>query len=396
MGAVIACLVGWFLFFMLSVPSPPVKEVLTSRYRGDLYTARQLCDDWLKKAERIKLKSHSLQLRIAATQEMLADCTLYGRDSDNWQYEFHVEKAEELYDRAMKVTNSDVKKSILNSKLAILQMINGSPLKGLRTLEEGTTPTDLKSTLFFEVAQGIGNRYIGETFSDKTSSEWHQLLCRALDVLHLNSRSFIPKSVFPSNDPWEQEHFELQLLCIHQLLSVDHESRLPEFVQRDVAASMDLFLLGTIVERSDLHPYLRKDFARVIQYYQDNLPKQVKYIHYMRGDSLLGGSARLIFYFTNREGFAIFLSGNMSQCSKFELGWTRKDLLDKQTHLADEGLDEQLLALLQAEWDAGRRVTLSWCDDMYFPPGEGLSHEHWPFESQLKWEDFNHSKSNTK
>ena len=365
----------------------PVQEILEARYGGDLRTAQRLCHEWINEAEKKTLMA-DLQSQIAVAKELLADCTLYGRDSNDRGYEFYVEEAEELYLQAMALTNCTEKRSILNSKRAILQMIGGNPSAGLSALEKSAEPIvgevagdSRKSPLFFDVAKGIGNFYRTEKHLQRLES-----LRQILNMLRLGSSTI---TAMP-DDHRERELFDLQMLCIRLLLKSGLESDDWEAVQRDVAEYLSPILLGTAAVRRELRPYLRKDFELVIQCYPDNLLKQAEYIYRMRmDDTLHAGSARLIFYFTNRDGFAIFLPGDLREGTKFTLPWTRRELRDKIANRSPLELDEQLVALVQAEWEAGHRVSLSWNDEICFPHrNEGLSYADWPFDSQLELRRF--------
>ena len=404
-GTIIAivCSFGLILFWIVPhsrngqvlPPPPPVpppvlvethslqQAVLAARYSGDLRTAERLCREWI---EEVDNKPETPQWQIVVTKELLADCTLYGRDAHDRGYEFYVEDAVEFYLQAETLTDSTEKRSILNSKRAILQMISGDPSAGLRTLEEGTEPivgkandNSGKSSLFFEVAMGV--RYSAETHAQRQESLRRVLM----NKLHLDN----PSIVSLPDDPWERERLDLQLLCIRQLLKLGLEAGDSSAVQQDAAEHLAPILLGTMASRRDLRPYLRKDFELAIRCYPNNLLKQVEYIYRMRmDDTLHAGAARLIFYFTSQEGFAIFLPGDLNGGEKFPL-WTRGELRNKIANRSPLELDEQLVTLVQTEWDTDRRVSLSWSDEICFPRrSEGFSYADWSFDSQLELRHF--------
>jgi hypothetical protein len=202
-------------------------------------------------------------------------------------------------------------------------------------------------------------------------------------------------AVFSSTVPGEQERFDLQLLCIRQLLEAGLESGgESEAVQRDAATYLDPILLGTMSGWREGRPYLRKDFELAIRCYHDDLLKQAEYIYCLRMDETpREGLAQLIFYFTHRGGFALFLPGDLSGGTKFDLSWTRDELRSVRGNRLPNDvqflLDERLVSLIGAEWAAGRRVTLSWNDEVCFPfKSEGLSSADWHFEPQLELKRF--------
>ena len=413
--AVVVCSLGLILLFKPNTPLPPTapplpapppndngvvpapvisaavsaieSEILSYRYRGDIRTARRLCREWLDEVLGTAPDTPEQREQTAIMKELLADCTLYGNDPNIRGYEFYVEEAGELYFQAITLTECPERKNILNSKRAVLQMISGNPSAGLRTLEVGTDRTVLetdnesgkefgKSFLFYEAARGIGFFYCAETHAERQAS-----LRRVLDMFRLNPRPV-------TDNLRELERFDLQLLCIRQLLETALAAG-DETVRRDAATYLDPILLGAMAGHRDWRPYLRKDFDLAIRCFSDNLLKQVQYIYALRmDDTPREGLAQLLFYFTERDGFAIFLPGGLSDAKKFELDWTREDIrlnrVNRQQGGTDFLLDEQLTALVQAEWDAGRRVALSWNDELCFSNrNEGLSYADWTFEPQL-------------
>ena len=376
----------------ISVAVKPIgPEVLAARYRGDLRTARRLCREWLDEMENIIPQPPE----VAITEELLADCTLYGNAPNARGYEFYVEEADELYHHARTLSDSTDKRSILNSKRAILQMIAGRPLNGLKTLENGIEKISAeevekegelaKKRLFFETARGIGGFYCGESHSERQAS-----LRQVLDTFRLNSRS----GANSLSDPWGQERFDLQLLCIRQLLKAELEAGELETARQDAATYLDPILLGAIADRRDLRPYLQKDYELAVRCYDNDPLKQAEYIYCQRmDDTYREGTSQLLFYFASQGGFAIFLPSNLSEVTKFGLNWTREDLRDNRVNSPQNRqkflLDERLLALIQSEWDAGRQISLSWRDEMCFPhKNEGISFADWPFAPQLKLQSF--------
>ena len=367
---------------------PPVRTILESRYGGDLRTTQRLCREWIDEAEKINPQSLSLQSQIAVAKELLADSTLYGRDAHYRGYEFFVDEAVEFYLQAGMGTDNADKRSTLNSKRAILQMIGGNSSAGRRTLEEGSEPVvreadddSGKCFLFFEAAKGISNFYHAETHAERQES-----LRQVLRTIRRNN----PSIVTLPDDLREREVFDLQLLCIRLLLEAGLSAHHFEEAQQDVSEYLGPILLGTKATKRDLRPYLRREFELAIRCYRDNLQKQVDYIYAMRVDNpWIQGTALLTFYFTNQGSFAIFMPpGNLSEGTKIDLPWTREELRNKIANRAPLELDERLVELVQAEWDAERNVSLSWDDGVSYLSGEGLSYANWSFDSQLELRRF--------
>ena len=407
-GAVIVCLLGVTPFVVPPFfkkkypPDPPhngrVEQpiieksidqlVLEHRLSGDVRGARRLCREWLGD---LKNSTESpLQPQKSHVLELFADCTLYS-DPHAYGYEHFVDEAEELYLQAMTLVDNAETKSILNSKRAILQMITGDSTKGLQTLASNIAPdvsesdgTPNKSFRFFETARGIGEFYRAGTLQERQKS-----LRRVLSMFTLNEGRPL---VFPDPDHWDADCLDLRLLCIRLLLESGLASDDRTSTQQDMAYLGQIFR-GMVAQRRELRPHLQKDFELAIRCYEDNLQKQAEYIRRQRMEyTSLDGRAQLLFYFTYQGSFAIFLPGDLIGGTKFDLPWTREELRVhralQQQSATDFLLDEQLIALVHAEWEAGRKVALSWNDEVCFPPNEGLSYADWPFDSQLKLQSF--------
>ena len=141
--------------------------------------------------------------------------------------------------------------------------------------------------------------------------------------------------------------------------------------------------------RPDIRPYLRRYYELAIRACNKN--DLVQIAHYLiesRMDerkSSLGSKATLVlFSFTSKDNFAIFLPQDGRPGKRITLDITRdqiKEAKGKSLHLSDE-----LVSLIKEEMAAGRPVEVFW-DDTASRPGEypdALSDRDWPFDSQLE------------
>jgi len=92
----------------------------------------------------------------------------------------------------------------------------------------------------------------------------------------------------------------------------------------------------------------------------------------------------VLFSFTPKENFALFMPQDGRPGKRFALEITReqvKNAQNKPVHLNDD-----LVALIKAEKAAGRAVEIFWSDAASRPEGdpEAISDGEWPFNSQLE------------
>jgi hypothetical protein len=178
---------------------------------------------------------------------------------------------------------------------------------------------------------------------------------------------------------------ELRLFAAELLLSRDLQ-REPQRAPRD-QIYLDT-LLSVFEGRRDIRPYLRRYYELAIRSCNKNSLVQIA--HYLidsrmddRMNRLDSKATLVLFNFTPKEDFAVFLPRDGRPGKRFTLAVTRdqiKGAKGKPLHLNDE-----LVALIKAEQHAGRPIELFWDDTASRPVGdpEALSDRDWPFDSQL-------------
>lgn len=362
--------------------------VLTSRYHGDVRTARRLSRELLDQPP-----SDMPQSVRRNAEELLADCTLFSAVASSRAYEFYIEEADELYRSALVGCEDREQRQVLRSKLAMLRMMSGEPLLGLRILETGKEDFSgvehwqdshsgklSRGVLFFETAKGLGGYLSHETHVSRQDS-----LRRVLDAFRLNLHAIKQEN--------ELERLDLQLLCIRQLLQSSLDRPDLETAKQDCATYLAPILLGWLAERRDLRPYLRQNYNLAIRSNDADVLKQAEYIYSERMESTRReGVAQLLFYFDQEGGFAIFLAHDFSERKRFPLPWTHEDIRRVRvspTRQIEGTLDTELVHLVQAEWESGRHVALSWADTLSFCRiAESIDLADWPFEDMLPLHQF--------
>ena len=178
---------------------------------------------------------------------------------------------------------------------------------------------------------------------------------------------------------------ELQLFAAELLLASDLESE-PKLAARDLKY-LDA-LLAVFKGRRDIRPFLRRYYELAIR--ACNKSDLVQIAHYLiesrmdeRKGTLDSKATLVLFSFTPKDNFAIFLPQDGRAGKRIALDITRdqiKKAKGKSLHLNDD-----LVASIKAEIEAGRRVEVFW-DDTASRPSEdpdALSDRDWPFDSQL-------------
>ena len=152
-------------------------------------------------------------------------------------------------------------------------------------------------------------------------------------------------------------------------------------------------LLALFKGRPDVRPYLRRYYELAIRACNKN--DLVQIAHYLiesrmdeRKGTLDSKATLVLFSFTSRENFAIFLPQDGRAGKRIALDITRDQIREakgKSLHLNDE-----LVALIKEEMAAGRQVEVFWDDtasrpseyaELRFPTGTGPSIPSWHLPS---------------
>jgi hypothetical protein len=208
-------------------------------------------------------------------------------------------------------------------------------------------------------------------------AEGRKLLHAFLDQFKLNPAY---------RDSSRRETMELQLFAAELLLTWDLESE-PKLAARDLKY-LDA-LLTVFKGRRDMRPYLRRYYELAIR--ACNKTDLVQIAHYLidsrmeeRNGTLDSQATLVLFSFTSKDDFAIFLPQDGRPGKRIELDITRDQV--KDTKRKPLRLNDELVALVKGEMNAGRRLELFW-DDTGSRPSEdpdALSDRDWPFDSQLE------------
>jgi hypothetical protein len=178
---------------------------------------------------------------------------------------------------------------------------------------------------------------------------------------------------------------ELQLFAVELLLAWDLESD-PKSAARDLKY-LDA-LLAVFKGRRDMRPYLRRYYELAMRACNKN--DLVQIAHYViesrmdeRKGTLDSKATLVLFSFAAKDNFAIFLPQDGRAGKRIALDITRDQI--KEAKGRSLRLNDELVALIKAEMDAGRPLELYW-DDTASRPSEdpdALSDRDWPFDSQL-------------
>ena len=361
---------------------------MASRYRGNLDSARRIYKTVveevkvaLEEAERQhalvgqQSKIRALQERLSNSLERWADCELYsGAASDG---KVNLLQAAESYDQARKVAPEWSDAVVMGYKLAIVLALNGknqSAREILATLDADKRQVQgmsaERATLVRQVAYAV------LAIKGPTPAEGRKALHAFLDQFRLNPAY---------RDSSRRETMELQLFAAELLLTSDLESE-PKLAARDTKY-LDA-LLAVFKGRRDIRPYLRRYYELAIRSCNKN--ELVQIAHYLidsrmdeRKRTLDSQATLVLFSFTSKDNFALFLPQDGRPGKRIALDITRdqiKEAKGKLLHLNDE-----LVTLIKAEKEAGRRIEIFW-DDTASRPSEdtdALSERDWPFDSQL-------------
>jgi serine/threonine protein kinase len=361
---------------------------MAARYRGNLDSARRVYKgvvddvrmalDDARQHGTVAQRSyvHDLHERLSNSLERWADCELYsGAASDG---RVNLPLAAENYGAAFKSADVWSDAVVMGCKQAIVLALNGKE----KTAREIVRVLDADQRQMLETSKErviLVRQVLDAVFAvaGPTPAEGRKLLRAFLDQFKLNPAY---------RDARRRETMELQLFAAELLLGSDLENDAR-------MATRDLKYLDTLLYvfngRRDMRPYLRRYYELAIRACNKNDLVQVA--HYLldsrmdqRTGTLDAKATRVLFSFTPRDNFALFLPADERARKRIELNITRdqiKEAKGKPLHL-----DDELVTMIKAEMQAGRRVEIYW-DDTASRPSEdpnALSDRDWPFDSQVE------------
>ncbi len=359
---------------------------MAARYRGNLDAARRTYKSVVDeiKTALAEAQEHgagqptdirSLHQRLGNSLERWADCELYsGAASDG---KVNLPQAAENYDQAGKFTPEWSDAVVLGYKRAMVLALNGKSQDAREIVD--ALNADKRQVLETSKERAMLVKQAAEAvlaLKSPNPADGRKLLHNFLDQFKLNPAY---------RDSTRRETMELQLFAAELLLTWDLQSD-AKSAARDLKY-LDA-LLAVFKGRRDIRPYLRRYYELAIRACNKN--ELVQIAHYLiesrmdeRKGTLDSKATLVLFSFTSKDNFAIFLPQDGRAGKRIELGITRdqiKDAKGKPLHLSDD-----LVAWIKAERDAGRRVEVFW-DDTASRPSEdpdALSERDWPFDSQL-------------
>jgi serine/threonine protein kinase len=364
-------------------------SALANRYRGNLETARRAFKSIVEEVKaayenvprgRAGEERHTypsaLRERLSNSRERLADCELFSGAASNGRV--NLATAAENYEAA-RTTADDWSDSVaMAAKQSIVLALNGQ-ISAARAVLQGLD-ADKRPVLGRSVERAALARQLAHAviaLEGTAPAEGRKLLHAFLDQFKLNSAF---------RDSTRRETLELRLFAAELLLAWDleHEPAMAGHDQKYLDA-----LLSVFQGRRDIRPYLRRyyelamracsktDLVQIAHYLIDSRMEERK------GDPE-SRPTLLLFSFTPKDNFALFLPQDGQPGKRFELEITRdqvKEAKGKPLHLNDE-----LVALVKAQRQAGQPVEIYWDDTASRPEGDpdALSDRDWPFDSQLK------------
>jgi hypothetical protein len=209
------------------------------------------------------------------------------------------------------------------------------------------------------------------------SAEGRKLLRAFLDQFRLNPAY---------RDSSRRETLELRLFAAELLLASDLDGE-PR------SAARDRQYLDTLLEvfkgRRDMRPYLRRYYELAVRACnKSDLVQIAQYLIESRMDERQGTldskATLVLFSFTAKDNFAVFLPRDGRTGKRFDINITRdqiKGAKGKPLHLNDE-----LVSLMKVETMVGRPLELFWDDTATRPEvdPDALSDRDWPFDSQFE------------
>ena len=366
-----------------------------ARYRGNLDSARRSFKSLVEEIQAAvddasRRRGPALQVddlpllreQLAAAREAWADCELYGGAASGGRV--NLSQAADCYEQARKLAAdpADARRPLRSDaqgcKLALVRALAGKQSVAAEIVAQSRADQrqplgagQQRATLALQLAEAV----LAQT--GPTPADGRKLLRAFLDQFKLNPVSC---------DPHRREIVEMRLFAAELLLTSDIDDD-PKIARKD-RKYLDA-LLAVFQGRRDMRPYLRRyyelavracgktDLVQIAQYVLDSRMVQ-------REAAPAARPTLVLFSFTTKENFAVFLPQDGQQGKRFELDVTRdqiKSSKGKPLHLNDN-----LVALIKSEIAAGRPLEVFW-DDTASRPSEdpdALTDGDWPFDHQLE------------
>ncbi len=369
---------------------------MAARYRGNLDSARRtykIVVDEIKAALTDAERQHgvrqvdnlrhtgairALRERLSNSLERWADCELYSGAASHGKV--NLLQAAESYDQARNIAPEWSDALVMGYKLAIIRALSGKNQAAREILvaldadkRQVLEPSKERAMLVKQVAEAV------LAVTGPVPTDGRKLLRSFLDQFKLNP---------DYRDTSRRETMELQLFAAELLLNLDLESE-PKLAVRNVKY-LDA-LLAVFKGRRDIRPFLRRYYELAIRACNKN--DLVQIAHYLidsrmdeRTGMLDSKPTLVLFSFTPKDNFALFLPQDGRAGKRIPLDITRDQIKEADAKGKPLHLNDDLVASIKAEREAGRRVEVFWDDTASHPSEDldALSDRDWPFDPQLE------------
>ncbi len=373
-------------------------SAVANRYRGNVDATRRACKnlagelraaiekaDHNQSAAAAPIGPDALRDQLANTLEAWGDCELYGGAASGGKV--NLVQAADRYNQGRLLTADAVHAGALGSKLLIVRRLNNDSVDP--ALRPAPGPLQIgapnqRARLLVQLADAM--LAAGPAPKDERS-----LLRAFLDQFKLNPSA-------RGSD--RREVVEMCLFAAEMLVNSDLAAD-PKSARRDLKY-LDA-LLALFQGRRDVRPYLRRFYELAVEAYCTAEPAKIDLVqiaHYVLDSRMAHPQAAsssqatlLIFSFTPKANFALFLPQDGRPGKRFELGLTRDQV--KTAKGKPPKLNDELAALVNGEVAAHRPVELFWDDAAAWPSQDqnALTDGDWPFGGQLDMSKLN-SQSN--
>jgi serine/threonine protein kinase len=335
------------------------------------------------RADRKLIDVRLLDDQLALALETWADCELYGGAAGGGRVNLAL--AADNYEQSGKLTVTLDEGIVMGCKRSIVCALNGKQQDAEDAMAAVHSKLEqVHSSIPLGPRAGLAKQLAEAVLSVTGTSpaDGRKLLRSLLDQFKLNPIA---------RESGRQELVEMQLFAAELLLTSDIDGE-PKTTRRDLKY-LDA-LLTAFRGRRDMRPYLRRYYELAVEAYGKAEPEKVDLVqmaHYLLDSRMSQPQAApgskatfVLFSFTAKENFAIFLPQDGRPGKKFELGITRDQI--KSAKGKPLRLNDELVELIKAEMTAGRTVEIFW-DDAASRPSEdpdALSDGDWPFDGQLE------------